>query len=487
MASPLGQKLRYYGFALLAVVAATLLRASLDPVLKDRFAYFLYYVALIVSCWYGTLGSSLVALALGELAGDWFFINPRRTFGPSDLRSLEALVTYVVVGVAITLFAEAHRRAAARSKVAQSRLHLALTAASAGIFDWDIVRDQITCSDQYYDVLGLAPGIPPAPDTWIKHLHPDDRPRVESVIREAMYSTDRHIRLDFRTLGFDGRQHWVHARWTLDRNSGSRATRVGGVILDVSDLKQAELALLRNEKLASAGKLAATVAHEINNPLEAITNLVYLAQHEDSVDAARAYLQMADCELHWVSQAVQRSLSFYRESKPPAPFELAQVLDEIVQLVSRKAKANSITIKTEYSRVPALIGIAGEIRQVFFNLLANSMDAVGANGTIRIRMSCCRFEKTRNAIRVSIADSGSGIKPSDIPRVFEPFFTTKTAAGTGLGLWVSRQIVERHGGHMHVRSSVRPQRTGTVISVVLPVPNDTGQEITRTGRATTAA
>ncbi len=484
------QQFRYYAFALLTVALATLLREYLDPVLKNRFPYFLYYVALIACCWYGTLGSSLLCFGLGELAADWFFVDPRRTLGPSDMRSWEAFLTYIVVGGAIVIFAEAHRRAAARSELAQSRLQLALTAANAGIFDWDIESEQITCSDQYYDVLGQDRRITLTPQTWMQHLHPEDRERISSTVHEALASPPaRNIRLDFQTLDVDGKQRWVHARWVLYRDPAGRAIRAVGVALDVSDLKQAELALVRTEKLASAGRFAATMAHEINNPLEAITNLVYIVQNQPSLEAARPFLQMADSELRWVSHVVQRTLSFYKEAKPPAPFEVTAVLDETVELISRKVRTKSVTVTREYAKqIPRLVGAAGEMRQVFLNLLANSIDAVGPNGTIRIHISSLRSDRSgQEWVRVSIADTGSGIRRSDLPRIFEPFFTTKPAAGTGLGLWLTKQIVERHGGRIRVRSSARPPRTWTVFSILLPVPAAAESQGATAGRESSAA
>jgi PAS domain S-box-containing protein len=484
---PIRKQLQYYGFAVLSVAAATLLRDYLDPVLKDRFPYFLFYVALIASSWYGTLGSSLLCLLLGEMAADWFFVTPRETLGPTDLRSWEAFLTYVVVGTAITIFAEAHRRAATRSKITQSRLQLALSAANAGIFDWDIERNQIAWSPEYFSVLGLDRCGRNGPRTWMEHLCSEDRDRVASSVNRALEGGDTHLHLDFRTIGVDGKRRWVHARWMLYRGPSGRASRAVGVVLDVSELKEAELALVRSEKLSSAGRIAATMAHEINNPLEAVTNVVYLAQREPSIDVIHGYLQMADSELRWVSHVVQRTLSFYREDKPAAPFQVTEVLDQSLELVSRAAKAKSITITREYrDSVPLVVGVPGEIRQVFCNLLTNSLDAVGASGSIRIRVSCHAGEGSRQ-VRVSVADNGSGIQPSDLSRLYEPFFTTKKASGTGLGLWVSKQLIEKHGGRIQVHSSVRGPRTGTVFSLLLPAAASQERQAKTTERATSAA
>ncbi|MFB3916607.1 MAG: sensor histidine kinase [Terriglobales bacterium] len=233
--------------------------------------------------------------------------------------------------------------------------------------------------------------------------------------------------------------------------------------------KRTEEALRTAEKLASVGRLAATIAHEVNNPLEAVTNILYLLSRRSLDSTSRHYLQMAEHELARVNQIVRQSLAFVRNSSKPEAVCVAALLDETLQLYAPKIRASNITITKKIDCDGDINAIGGELRQVFSNLIVNAIDAVGSGGRIRLHVFHCR-DRWRHAegIRVVVGDNGMGIRPEHQGQVFEPFFSTKAANGTGLGLWVSREIVQKYGGTITFRSSVHPHRTGTVFSVFLP-------------------
>lgn len=243
-----------------------------------------------------------------------------------------------------------------------------------------------------------------------------------------------------------------------------------GVVRDITVQKRAEQTLIQSEKLASAGRMAATVAHEINNPLESLTNLLYLASTTPGLpSSAQHYLDMANEELKHVAHITQKSLGFYRESNTPELVSITSVLSSAVDLLQRKIKERSAIVKQEWRVRADLMALAGELRQVFSNLLANSLDAIDTGGTILIRItSHNEYGRDLKYVRVSIADNGCGISPSVLPHIFEPFFTTKGTIGTGLGLWVSQQIIKKHGGVIQLRSSAQGARRGAVFSVLLP-------------------
>ena len=228
-------------------------------------------------------------------------------------------------------------------------------------------------------------------------------------------------------------------------------------------------ALRRSEKLAAAGRMAATIAHEINNPLEAIVNLWYLVSQQDLPPAARAQVDLMGDELNRISHIAKQTLEFYRIGSTASQVNLAPQIDQAVQLLSNRVQSRGTAIDIEH-RVPASIyGFAGELRQLFLNLVMNALEA-GA-GKIRIRTSRGRNwrQPSRRGVRIVIADDGSGISPHLAKKVFEPFFSTKDEKGTGLGLWVSKGIVQKHEGSISMRASTRPGRSGTAFSIFLPI------------------
>jgi PAS domain S-box-containing protein len=229
--------------------------------------------------------------------------------------------------------------------------------------------------------------------------------------------------------------------------------------------RRAEEALWRSEKLAAAGRVAATVAHEINNPLEAITNLAFLVRNavSDRPEAVRLLDQM-DEELHRVAFITKQTLGFYRDSSKPVPFDVAELVSGIIAMYRPKLEQGRIQVDVNAPQPAKVVGLPGEVRQVISNVFANALDALnGHGGHIRIDVA-----SDPERVSVTVADNGRGIPDTVLPRIFEPFFTTKQDVGTGLGLAVCKQIVDRCGGSVHVESSASPERHGTVFRVCFP-------------------
>jgi PAS domain S-box-containing protein len=240
---------------------------------------------------------------------------------------------------------------------------------------------------------------------------------------------------------------------------------------DIRQQKQAERALRTTERLASVGRLAAVVAHEINNPLEAITNLIYLARDAAQGESVVKYLTMAEAELERVSHLTRQTLGFYRETNGATEVKLGEIVESLFAIFGPRMKHKGIRAQAEIRDDVEIQAIPSEIRQVVANLLGNSIDALDHGGVIRVRVSHAR-QWTRNwrrGVRLSVADTGSGVPARIRAQLFEPFFTTKKDAGTGLGLWISQNIVENHEGSIRMRSSTRPGKSGTVFSIFLPV------------------
>lgn len=275
----------------------------------------------------------------------------------------------------------------------------------------------------------------------------------------------------------------VDAMVTPIRHDG----RIEGIVLvarDLTERRQSEAALRSSDKLASIGRLAATVAHEIHNPLDAIGNILYLLEHSKGVtDADRTYVRMAREELDRVSQITQQMLTFNRESREPVPISLRDILENVLTLYQGKITQRRATIDKRYEKAAPVTAFPGELRQVFSNLVGNALEALPASGKviIELRNSFDWREGHRRGVRVTIGDTGSGIPSEHRARISQPFFTTKGEQGTGLGLWVSRGIVEKYGGSMRFRSSTREGCAGTVFSVFLPVSSEQSDEARQVG------
>lgn len=235
--------------------------------------------------------------------------------------------------------------------------------------------------------------------------------------------------------------------------------------------KAAEIALRKSEKLMVAGRLALSISHEINNPLAAVTNLLYLIGLSSSLPEAKGLAETAAPELARVSEIVTQNLRFYRDPSKPALVNIREIVDSALALYQPRIAAAEIVIEREFRDCLPIVGLSGELRQVTLNLIGNAIDAIRNGGRLMIRAANARQRSNGSlrGIRLTIADTGSGIRPEVRNSLFEPFVSTKGDTGTGLGLWLSSQIIRKHGGTIQVKSRALSPDTGTVFSVFLPL------------------
>jgi len=311
---------------------------------------------------------------------------------------------------------------------------------------------------------------------WESVHDPEILPKVRTIWGESI-RTGQPFQMIFPLRGSDGTFRPFLTLATPIRDGEGRIVRWFGTNTDITEQRRSEEALRQTEKLAATGRLAASIAHEINNPLEAVTNLVYLARLQPA--NVQKYLKLADQELDRIAQITKNTLGFYRDTASPSSVDISEVLAEVAALYSRKIHFKKITLQPEYGEGIEVTGFPGEIRQIFANLIANAIEAIMDAGTIRIR---AREEQSLDGrsspgVRITFLDNGAGIAPEKIKRIFEPFYTTKKDVGTGLGLWLTLGLVGKHGGSIRVRSSVRPGRTWTAFSVFLPKFGPAGSPI----------
>jgi PAS domain S-box-containing protein len=270
---------------------------------------------------------------------------------------------------------------------------------------------------------------------------------------------------DLTQITRDGRELVVACRKAL--KAGGNA--VLEINRDITAELKAEDALRKSERLAAMGRVAGIIAHEINNPLESITNTFYLLHNHPSLDEeARYYAQLGEQELRRVAHITRQTLGFYRESERPIEVSIASLLDEILELRLRHLEFDNITVEKKYRDNGTIQGFPVELKQVFLNLIGNAVQAMPEGGRLRLHVFEPWPRSDQSSVCVSICDTGSGIDPEHARNLFEPFFTTKSTKGTGLGLWISKGIIQKYGGSIRFRSM--PVGTGhvTCFQVLLP-------------------
>jgi signal transduction histidine kinase len=457
----------------------------------DRYPYGLFFAVMVVSAWMGGRRPGLLAMILGWLSVIWLMPH-LGIYSVERVTDWMGHTLYLTQSVLVVIgFSSMRRRIQAISEkqlteaaLQESQRQLAATlheaeihlqrlkliegAVNVGTWEFDVVSGISHWPAGTSSLWGLPAHDHQIPvDDFVARIFAEDRDRVMRIVKSAL-ATGNAYEVEFRVVWPDRSIHWLSARGAVFLDETKQPRKVIGIALEVTQRHQTEKALRESEKLAATGRMAATIAHEINNPLEAVVNLVYLAKNDPSISpSTRDFLASADVELARVSHMVRQTLGFYRENSSPSWMDAAVLVQQIAALYRNKlARKNvQLDLHTEEANVFA---VEGELRQVVSNLLSNAIDAIEMNGRIHIRVRKLRRGKI-SIVRILVADNGHGIAPENRSRLFQPFFTTKASVGTGLGLWVSKGIIDKHNGRVHVRTSTRQHHSGTVFSIELPV------------------
>jgi PAS domain S-box-containing protein len=339
----------------------------------------------------------------------------------------------------------------------------------------DDLGENTYCNQRYLDYLGVTEaertGI-----QWLDLVHPDDLAPTLKIWHQSVETGVPYLN-EFRLRRKDGMFRYFLARAVPFRNDVGQIERWIGSLTDTHEQKLAEDALRRSEKLATAGRFAASIAHEINNPLAAVTNLLYLALLDSSLKTdTKNYLQTAEEELRRVAHITTQTLQFHKQSHSPAPTDLGDIADSVLILFGQRLASRNIRVNAEWERGAVANCLGDEMRQVIANLVSNAMDAMPYGGSLRVRVKRTRsWAKERAAgVKIVVADSGHGVSPAVMEHLFEPFVSTKEDTGIGLGLWVSNGIVLKHGGSIRVRSRAEGKPSGTVFTVFIPAASIVG-------------
>ncbi len=452
-----------YGEGLLFALSALILWSLLPPF--HAIPILVFVSAVVLTAHFCGFGPALLCtlVSLGLL--DYVLVPGHMTFSVGKSHGIQ-LAMFVIVALLASSLARQQSRADVRAQTVQRQLADIVESSQDAILSKDvngIITSWNAGAERLYgyrpeEVIGKHVSMLAAPEDS------DEIPQIMAELRKG----ERIQRYRTQRIRKDGRRLTVFLSISPLRDDRGKIVGASTIAQDITAQVRAEEALRKSEKLATAGRLAATIAHEINNPLEAIGNLLYLARRDKS--KSDEYLSMAERELGRVAGIAQQTLGLVRDPTSAAPVDIGGTLDEVLTLHARQLRTKEIEVRTRYDRNAQIYGFSGELRQVFSNIVGNAIDALPQRGSLRLRVQGWQdaMHGCRPGVRITVADNGSGISRESMTHIFEPFFTTKKDTGTGLGLWLSYSIVQKHGGWLRVRSRTRGGHGGTVFSIFLP-------------------
>lgn len=437
---------------------------SLSPVMhQDPFVIFILAVVFIAR-FYG-FGPAVVCTFSSALVLDYFMFRPRLGVAISEIE-LQRVGIFVLISVLVAGLARQRSRAETLADEVRQQLAAIVTSSEDAILSFTVDGIVTSWNRGAESLYGYtAPEIIGRP---LAVIVPSERigefeSNLERLNRDepvGSYETER--------VHKNGARLRVLLSVSPIRNEKGELVGASAIARDISRQKRTEEALRRNERLATAGRLTAAIAHEIRNPLEALINLVYLSRRDAA--GRDEYLKLAEQEIGRLDSIAQQALGFVRETTAPERLDPGKILDEVLQLYLRKLQQNHITVDKRSQEQMEIFGFPGELRQLFSNLILNAMEAMKDGGTLHLRVMRTHewSGEQRTGARVTIADTGNGIQSTDLPHIFEPFYTTKKETGTGLGLWLAYGIAQKHTGWIKVSSRTSAGHSGTVFSVFLP-------------------
>lgn len=415
---------------------------------------------------FSEFGPGLLAVLLTALYFNHFALADRGLF---SLRGKALLYTAVIlaIGLLIAWLCDVQRVTRNRLRAALTSLQVrtdslmeAQQASNSAVWMFNLDDGRLHWAEGGAPIFGRPiPEDAPRAAT-VELIVEEDRRRVLRDYDEAI-AAGRAFRSEFRVRWPNGEVHWLESRGTP---SAMQPRVWHGVTIDITERKNAELALVRSEKLAAIGRLSATIAHEVNNPLEAVTNLLYLARTDPEPARIQEYLQQADKELARLGAIARRTLTFVRPKSSPGPVQVLEIVESVVAMFQPRCGARGAELRVLHEGDLRLRIPADDLRQILTNVVSNACDALPeTDGRIEIEV------RRRDATAcLTIRDNGAGIAAENVARIFDPFFTTKEDVGTGIGLWVTKDLVEKNGGRIRLQTRNLPDGFRTAFEIELP-------------------
>jgi PAS domain S-box-containing protein len=305
-------------------------------------------------------------------------------------------------------------------------------------------------------------------DKWLQVVHPDDEDKTRKAWAHSI-RTGQALDIEYRIRDVSGSYIWVCSRAVPRHDAHKHILKWYGTTENIQGRKETEFAVRQSEKLAVLGRLASSIAHEINNPLEAVTNLVFLSQMSDDLSAVKGYLRDADRELRRVAMITAQTLRFHKQSSNPTPVTCEELITSAMSLYQGRILETSLRVEKRVRAIRPLECLEGDVRQALANFIGNSIDALSPGGRLLLRgREGTEWTSGQKGLVITIADTGMGIAPGVMTHLFKPFLTTKGENGNGLGLWISRDIIARQQGRIKIKSSQNPSYRGTVVILFIP-------------------
>jgi PAS domain S-box-containing protein len=327
----------------------------------------------------------------------------------------------------------------------------------------------VTINSAFARVLALEEGLANEANIF-ELIHPEDQSKHQLLLDQLLAGEIPDFIIEKRYVRPDGSVAWVRNSVSLLNTQAPSEQSVIHICEDISDKKQLERTVEAQGKLALLGGLASSIVHEIANPLESLRYLIYLANKSAISENVRSYLQSAENEIDHIAEIIAQTLEFHRQAPDPSRVDANGLLKSVMTMFNARLKRHMITVRIDETDGVMLTCFPSEIRQVVANLISNAIDAMQKGGALRLKASNgIDWNTGGRLVRITIADTGTGMNAQTQKHMYESFYTTKGASGSGIGLWVSANIVKRHHGSIHVRSTQGPHETGTVFAVSLPV------------------
>ncbi len=454
-----------YGSGLILPLASLALMHALFPIDKSPFVPLLV-LSIVCAALFGGIQSGIVATAVSVLAAI-VAAGPGLSLRIGGPEGLFHVVIFTIVGVFISIVAGSVGALNRKVEAERQRLHVTLSCIGDAVISTDLDGQVVFMNPAAEKATGWssaeASGKPP--EKMFRIVNQKTRTVVENPIRMVL-ETDAVAALAGHTLLVrrDGSEIPINDSAAPIRDAQGKMIGAVMVFRDIAGEAEREAAWLQTQRLASVGRLAATIAHEINNPLQATSNFLFLISRGEDLKKAQGYATAAAQELLRASEIAKQTLTFVRGAGERESVPVSQLFDDVMSLYRNKLNNKNIEVVTDYSSHTFIDARKGEIRQVLGNLIGNALDALPRNGRLYFRAKPSNHAG-RTMVKFVVADTGSGITKEHLARIFEPFFTTKTDVGTGLGLWVVKRIVDSEGGSLHFRSRFG---RGTVARICWP-------------------
>lgn len=452
--------MKKYGVAALLVALAACVSIALKPMLTDFPALgpLLLLVTTALVARYAGFAAGIFALCASAVIAGLFFFSAG---SHQSILAFTLIKTFLfsLLGAGLCVVMRSLREAHAN----RVRLASIVDSSNDAIISLNLDGLVTSWNTAAMQMFGYAPeeilGQP------IQQIIPAELHNEEVAILRNLRDGKRLDHFETDRLCKDGSRIKISLTISPLRNAERRVIGASMIARNITERVKMQEAFIESEKLAATGRMAAAIAHEINNPLEAVTNLAFLINTSKSLDPiTKDCAEMLMAEILRISNVAKRSLTFFRDTGKPAEFDVAETVDGVLDLNRPLFAQKSVAVARNYEGSCAVFGSSAEMRQVFSNLIRNAIDAVSTDGQIEVRIRAAHG----GSWRISVADNGHGISPEAKERLFQPFVTTKGHTGNGLGLWISRGIVEKHGGQIRARSGAIGGRSWTVFSVVLP-------------------